>query len=63
MPRFDGVRGAGYPAEVAEQMKAETKSRASFTPGSAATKVVSAGQTELEARFTGSQDKERRGEL
>jgi len=44
-------------------MKAETKSRASFTPGSAATKAVSAGQTELEARFTGSQDKERRGEL
>src|ERR1700747_637631 len=38
-------------------MKAETKSRASSTPGSAANKTVSGGMTALEARFSKSQSK------
>ena len=63
MPRFDGVRGTRHPAEDTGQMKSETKSRASFAQGSAANKAVFAGQSELEAPFTGAQDKERRGDL
>jgi len=38
-------------------MKSETKSRVSFTPGSAANKPVSGGMTALEARFAKSQGK------
>src|ERR1700740_3489165 len=38
-------------------MKAETKSRASSTPGSAANKTFSGGMTALEARFSRSQSK------
>jgi hypothetical protein len=44
-------------------MKAKTKSRASFTPVFATNKAVSAGHGALEARFTGPQDKERRGDI